>query len=252
MSRASLPMYDRPEIRPATDRFWAAIRDRLRAEGIEAPDALDRAGDFHALWLSPDLVLSQTCGLPYRSRLHGKVTLVGTPDYGLEGLPPGHYCSVIVARVDDPRGFAELAAGTLALNDAGSQSGWAAIQAHAAAQGLRFSRAIATGSHAASAAAVAGGQADLAGLDAVTWRLLAVHDPALATRLRVVERTAPTPGLPLITARGTDPVPVFAAVAGAIVALAPADRAALGLCGLVAIPAEAYLAVPIPPDPPVC
>lgn len=249
--KAALPMYDRPEIRPATDRFWAAIRDRLRAAGLAAPEALDRPADPWPLWQAPDLVLAQTCGLPYRSRLHGKVALVGTPDYGLEGLAPGYYCSEIVARSDDPRGFADLLAGTLALNEAGSQSGWAALQAHAAAQGLVPGRAIATGSHAASAAAVAEGRADLAAIDAVTWRLLKRHEAALTSRLRVVERTAPTPGLPLITAHGLDPAPVFAAVAGAIVALSPDDRAALGLRGLAAIPAAAYLAVPIPPDPPI-
>ena len=248
--RAALPMYDRAEIRPATDRFWAAIRDRLRAAGLDAPDMLERPDDPWDIWQAPDLVLAQTCGLPYRSRLHGWVNLVGTPDYGLEGLAPGHYCSVIVARADDPRGFADLAGGTVAINEPGSQSGWAALQAHAAAQDVEITRVRVTGGHAASAGAVAGGLADLAALDAVTWRLLALHEAALATRLRVVERTAPTPGLPLITGHAQDPAPVFSAVAGAIVALAPADRAALGLKGIVRIPAEAYLAVPIPPDPP--
>ncbi|MCR9150212.1 MAG: PhnD/SsuA/transferrin family substrate-binding protein [Rhodobacteraceae bacterium] len=251
MTRAALPMYDRAEIRPATDRLWAEIRDRLRAAGIDAPDALERPEDPWEVWQAPDLVLAQTCGLPYRRRLHGHVTLVGTPDYGLEGLEPGHYSSALVARAGDGRDLPALAGGVLAINEAGSQSGWAAIHAHAAAQGLEVSRAIRTGAHLDSARAVAEGRADLAALDAVTWRLIGAHDPALAAALRVVARTAPTPGLPLITGKGRDPAPVFAAVAGAIAALHPGDRAALGLRGLVAIPASAYLAVPIPPDPPI-
>ena len=39
---AALPMYDWPEIAPATDRLWAALRDHLRAAGVAAPDALTR------------------------------------------------------------------------------------------------------------------------------------------------------------------------------------------------------------------
>jgi ABC-type phosphate/phosphonate transport system substrate-binding protein len=247
---AALAMYDRPETRGATDRFWGLIRDRLRAAGVPAPDRLDRDSAYHAPWTAPDLLLAQTCGLPYRSRLHGQVTLVGTPDYALEGCPPGHYRSALVARAEDARDLAALAAGVLAINDAGSQSGWAAPAAHAAARGLAFAAVTVTGAHAASARAVAEGRADLAALDAVTWRLIGRHDPAFAALLRVVEMTDPAPGLPLITAQGRDPAPLFAAVAGAIAALAPGDRAALGLAGLVAIPAAAYLALPLPPDPP--
>ena len=102
---ASLPMYDRPETAAANDRLWAGIRDRLRAEGLPAPEALIHgASDLWPQWTSPDLVLSQTCGYPYRSRLHGQVLLVGTPDYGVDGCAPGHYRSVFVARADDPRG----------------------------------------------------------------------------------------------------------------------------------------------------
>ena len=101
---ASLPMYDRPDLAHQTAALWELIRDALRAEGVAAPDTLTPApADLFQHWQVPDLVLSQTCGFPYRTRLHGHVTLIGTPDYGLEGCPPGHYRSVIVARGDDVR-----------------------------------------------------------------------------------------------------------------------------------------------------
>ncbi len=62
---AALPMYDRPELTGATDRYWALIRDGLRARGVDAPDTLWRGeDDLMALWLAPDLVLAQTGGLP--------------------------------------------------------------------------------------------------------------------------------------------------------------------------------------------
>jgi ABC-type phosphate/phosphonate transport system substrate-binding protein len=245
---AALSMYDRPEVRDATDRLWAAIAGRLRAAGIGAPDALARDVDPWEVWQSADLLLAQTCGLPFRSRLWGRVALVATPDFGLSGCPPGHYRSVIVARAGDGVTPAARRGPRLAYNEGLSQSGWAAALDWCAARGVSLSAILETGSHAASAAAVAEGRADLAAIDAVTWRLLRRHAPVAAT-LREVDRTPPMPGLPLITARNRDPRPLAAAVESAIDDLAPTDRAALGLAGLARIPAEAYTAFPIPPSP---
>jgi ABC-type phosphate/phosphonate transport system substrate-binding protein len=244
---ASLPMYDWPGVAGANDRLWSRMRDALRDAGIAAPEALTRGGDLWDHWRAPDLVLSQTCGLPYRARLHGRVTLVATPDYGVEGCPPGHYCSVVVARADDSRtGLAAFAGARLAVNDPLSQSGWGAVAADAAALGLV--PVGPTGGHRFSALAVAEGRADLAAIDAVTWRSVTRFEPWSA-RLRPVARTAPTPGLPWIAAAGADAAAMRAALIPAIAALAPEDRAALGLRGLVAIPAADYLAHPVPPEP---
>jgi ABC-type phosphate/phosphonate transport system substrate-binding protein len=240
--RAALPMYDRPEIRGATDAFWGHIRDALRAMGIGAPDALCRDADPWEIWQDPGLVLAQSCGLPFRARLHDQVTLVATPDYGLPGCPPGYYNSVIIARKGPlparPR---------LAVNDRLSQSGWAALCAWLSAQEIAAGPVGFTGAHAASAQAVAMGQADLAAIDAQSWRLLCTHagaDPGLE-----IARTTPTPGLPLITARANPPAPIAQAVAQGLAALDRADRAALGLQGLVQIDTAQYLALPLPPDP---
>jgi hypothetical protein len=40
---ASLPMYDWPEVREATDAWWAGLARHLRDAGFEAPDRLTRA-----------------------------------------------------------------------------------------------------------------------------------------------------------------------------------------------------------------
>ena len=248
---AALGMYDRPELRPDTDGLWGLIRDRLRAEGIAAPETLTR--DERAYlpgWLSPELLLAQTCGLPLRSVLRDRVTLVGTPDYGLEGCPPGHYRSMLIARRDDPRADeAAFAPARFAVNDALSQSGWAAALHHMEGLGLTLPPALETGGHVASARAVAEGRADWAALDAMTWRLICAHDPALAAALRVFGATRPTPGLPLITAQGRDPAPLRRAVSAAINTLAPEARTRLGLRGLMVIPLASYHALPIPPPP---
>lgn len=247
---AALPMYDPPPLRGANNRLWAGIRDQLRTQGMPAPEALSRPGDdLWPVWTAPDLVLAQTCGFPFRARLHGRVTLIGTPDYGVEACAPGHYRSVIVARANDPRrDLADFDGAALAWNDALSQSGWAAPMNMAAGMGLHLRAGPCTGAHRASARAVAAGTADLAALDAVTFGILQGLEPALEA-LRVVAMTPPTPGLPLIAAPGADAAATFDAVAGAIAALPAADRTALRLRGIVRIEAAAYLAVPTPAAP---
>lgn len=245
---ASLGMYDRAETAAANDALWSLVRDNLRARGVTAPDALTRGeGAYWPAWQSPDLLLSQTCGLPFRSRLHADVTLVGTPDFGVQGCAPGFYRSVLIARRDDPRQTAaDFAPTRLAVNDTLSQSGWAAVFQHFQDLGLTTTPALITGSHRASATAVAQGQADFAAIDAVTWRLLTRHDDFTAG-LRIFAQTDPTPGLPLITAKADLAKTLFAVVAQGITDLDAGHRSALGLRGVVRIPASAYLAVPIPP-----
>lgn len=243
---ASLPMYDRKETAPALDVLWTEIRARLP---FDAPDRLTHGGDPWDHWTDPALVLSQACGYPYRTRLHGQVTLVGAPDCRLPGCPTGHYNSVFVARADEARTKpADFADARFAYNEALSQSGWAAPQTHAANHGFAFTRPVATGGHLASARAVAEGRADIAALDALTWRLIRRHEP-VATELREIGHTAPTPALPFITARGRDAAVIRTAMRGALAALGPELRDTLSLHGVTALPEEAYLAVPNPATP---
>lgn len=247
---AALGMYDLPAMQAANDRLWGAIRAGLAARGVRAPERLTRGeGAYWAAWEDPALVFGQTCGFPYRARLHGRVTLVGTPDFGVEGCPPGYYRSVLVARAQDPRARIEDFDGALlAFNEPLSQSGWAAPMADAAARGIGFTTGPQTGGHLLSALAVATGQAEIAAIDAVTWALLQAQDPGVAG-LKVVGATAPTPGLPYIAGPGADAERAFTAVSDAIAALSADDRRLLRLRAIVRIPAAAYLAVPIPAPP---
>ncbi len=238
---AMLGMYDMPALQPANDRFWTLIREHLGY----GPDQLTRNADFWEVWLSPNLTFAQTCGMPYRTRLHDKVQLVGTPDYGLEGCPPGYYRSIFVARKDDFRNLDQLSSGTFAFNEALSQSGWAAPMVHLDARGQRPNAMLETGGHALSADAVANGRADFAALDALSWSLLQSHSD-FGTTLRVVEATSPTPALPYITAKGQDVGAIAYAIRAAIHDLQPNDRDLLHLRGLIDIPEEDYLSVPNP------
>ncbi len=225
---ALLPMYDWPEVAAETDAAWAALRERLRAAGVAAPEALTRGPDLWAAWRDPGLVFGQTCGLPVVRGL-GEVEVIGATDYGLPGCPPGYYRSALVARRDDPRGALPAFRGArAAVNGRDSQSGYGALISAVApfAEGGRFfAETRVTGAHRASVIAVAAGEADIAAIDCVSWRLAERFEPA-AGALRILGLTAPTPGPPLIAAAGTD-VARHRAVAAAVL-----PRLAPGVAGL--------------------
>ncbi|MEP1519753.1 PhnD/SsuA/transferrin family substrate-binding protein [Ascidiaceihabitans sp.] len=243
---AFLGMYDMPYATAATDALWRNISETLD----DAPNDLTRGGDAWDIWQNPDLLLAQTCGLPYRAHLHAKVQLVGTPDYAIEGCPPGFYRSVIVVRKDDPaQALCDLEHRNMAYNEGLSQSGWAAPVAHFKQAGIAFETGPATGGHALSAQSVAEGHADFAALDALTWRMLHRQDPALVKQLRVIDKTVPTPGLPYITSHSADADMIARAVQAGIKATTPEDLGLLHLKGLVHIPKAAYLALDIPKLP---
>ena len=233
---AVLGMYDRPELRAETDALWVMLREAIRDRGIDAPETLERHRPMQAVWGSPDLVLGQTCGLPYVKRLADRVGLIGAPAHALAECPPGWYRSVLIVARDCPaESLGALGGARPAINAWNSQSGYGALM-HAAAGhavgGRFFGAPVLTGGHAASIAAVAAGGADLAAIDAVTWALALGRDPASAM-VRVLGRTDPTPGLPYIAARGRDPAILAAATDAAIAALPEAVRARLMLTGFV-------------------
>jgi ABC-type phosphate/phosphonate transport system substrate-binding protein len=93
---------------------------------------------------------------------------------------------------------------------------------------------------------VANNTADIASLDAVTWKLIKRYD-SFASTLRVLERTNPTtPALPFITSLANDPVVIRTALATALKTLPDEQKQTLCLLGLTQIPATDYLCIPNP------
>lgn len=244
---AAFPMYTRPELQPAFDALWAHLRDGLRARGIDAPDQPSIVdGDHVAFWQRRELLISQTCGFPFRHFLLDHVTLVGTPDFGLPGCARGYYRSALVVRHDDPRdSLTDFHGAVIACNDRHSQSGYAAPLVAAQQAGVRFDAMRISGSHSASAKMVAEGGADIAGLDAVSWRHMGMFD-ARASSLRVLDWTAPTPGLPFVTAAPHLAVPLRDCLSHAIESMPDNLKTLLTLQGIVQIDRQHYCAVPSP------
>ncbi|MGB0504983.1 MAG: phosphate/phosphite/phosphonate ABC transporter substrate-binding protein [Pikeienuella sp.] len=230
---ASLPMYDWPEVTAHTNSLWAGIRRALVASGIPAPAELTRPADGPwDCWYDPELLLSQTCGLPFSAKLVGKTTLLGAPDFDVPGAGPGEYYSVIIVAADSPASNLEdLIGQRFAYNMRESQSGWAALAALLDIP-THFGDLVLSGAHRASVQAVAEGRADAAAIDAVSWELARRHDPA-AANVRVLTKTPVTPGLPYITslANASAKSEIVAAIRKAITELPAETREALLLNG---------------------
>ncbi len=241
---ASLPMYDWPEVQSSTDALWAGLATAFTQQGLKPPAKLSRNQAEGSGWRRPDLFFSQTCGLPFRLRLAGKVTLLGTPDYGLAECPPGYYRSALIASKDDPRQtFDEFQGAVFGFNATDSQSGHAALVSSCDSHGgidKFLGAGVKTGAHRSSVRAVARGAVEVAAIDAVSWKLACRHEPD-AKQVKVVGWTKPTPGLPYIAAKGVDATLYKAAIPQAISALPSHDREALMLNGFVNIPQAAYL-----------
>lgn len=233
---AALPFY--PAVRPVLDALWAGARARLPGD---VPEALTWPTDATLWdhWRRPDILLSQCCAPCWSGWLHEDAALVGAFDFGLPDTSSGRYRSVLVQRLDDPRAPEEAAGGRVAANAVDSQSGWGALRD----TGWRLGPVTITGAHAASMRAVAEGAADLAAIDAVTWRL----NPH--PRLRVRRVTPPTPAPPLFTRVPAMAEPLRAALDAAARALPVPMRRRAGLVGVVPAERATWGACPVPAPP---
>ena len=255
MTVASLPMYDLPALREATDAWWAGLARVFAAGGLtEVPQALERRLGMDEAWRRPDLLLSQSCGYPLTHALAGRVRLVATPAYDIAGCEGVRYRSVFVVREDDPAAsLADLRGRRVAVNSRASQSGYNCLRhalaplAEAAGGGPFFSEVTVSGSHRASLTALREGRADLAAVDCVTFALTARTEPAAVTGLRVLAWSAAAPCLPYITRADISEEELAVLRSGLMAAAADpalADaRQALALTGFEVLPLAAYGAI---------
>jgi ABC-type phosphate/phosphonate transport system substrate-binding protein len=191
-------MYDFAEVRPATEAFWHAIATRL---GVSVP--LSQPTDWAAAWRRPDLIFSQTCGYPFTHEFAGRLKLIATPHYAAPGCDGPFYCSILVGREQRP--LQEFQGKVAAFNGRDSMSGMLALKvmfSPFAEAGQFFARAIETGGHLASLAALQRGEADVAAIDCVTVAYARRCRPQTLAGLVEVGRSPQVPGLPFITIAG--------------------------------------------------
>jgi hypothetical protein len=213
----SLPMYDWPEVREATDAWAAGVMKHLGGGGGQ----LDRTRDYFSIWRRNDLIFSQTCGYPFTHEFRGRLLYAATPHYGVPGCEGADYCSFVFARdLRPPAGFEGSRA---AVNNRDSMSGMLALKlvfAAYAKDARFFSGVLETGSHIQSMIAVRDGKADICAIDSVCVALARRYRPDYLEGLVEIARSPMVPGLPYVTAHGRDPAELRLALAKAF-----ADRA---------------------------
>ncbi len=207
---ASLPMYDFPEIRYATDCLWQGISRHLRSHGIkQVPNSLVHDRHLSSLWSDDNLFFSQCCGYDVVYRYRDCLQVLGTPWFTAPGCCNGDYASTIV--VPENSTFLDVTdmLGTVAvLNGAESHSGMNALfslVAPYARNGRFFSEVKISGSHAASLEALKQGSADVASVDCLTYDLLRRYRPGAISGTRTLGLTYPAPAPPYVTRKDADP-----------------------------------------------
>jgi len=205
---ASLPMYDWPEVRAATDDWWRGLAGAFRYAGLEnIPTDLLRDGHESNGWQDGNLLFSQTCGYPYMHGGSDTLRLVATPCYQLVGCEGPDYSSFILCREDAMANtLSDFKGSRAAINNIGSQSGYSALRAVIAplANGEAFfGTVLISGGHRYSMDMVSKNEADLCAVDPVCYALAKTYVPELLSGLKIIAQSPAAPGLPYVTARAT-------------------------------------------------
>ncbi len=207
MSSASLPMYDFPEARAATDAWWAGLSRHLASSGVASiPNSLLRRDDLIEQWTDPALLISQTCGYLLAGDLRSALQPVATPHYTVPGCRGPDYASVILVRESHPATELEDLRGSIAVySRLYSHAGYNALRAIIAPlAGGRpfFSNVIGSGSHIDSIGLLAAGAGDIATVCSVIYAFVARWRPEVLAGTRAFGYTPLAPAPPYVAPVG--------------------------------------------------
>ncbi len=194
-------------VTPEAAEAWSALFRRVSALSGVALEIIPHAfpRPVAELWARPDLACAFMCGWPW-ARGVADVVPVAAPVPAGTGQPL-YWSDLVVAADSAARSLADLAGGRVAFTLRDSQSGFNALRHHVRAQdGPRFGAEVGPLTTPRRVIeAVAEGRADIGPVDSYAHALLRRYAPALAARVRVIDRTEPMPTPLLVASSGTDP-----------------------------------------------
>lgn len=173
----------------------AVVIDRLRSalsEAMGEPVELVQRRTYQeitAALLDGSVDAAWICGFPYLQHRE-RLSLLGVPVWHGQPL----YQSYLIVGADDgAQGITDLRGGTHAFSDPDSNSGYLVTASDLSRMGEAperfFSRSIYTYGHRNVVRSVAGGLTRSGSVDGYVWETLAVVEPALTKRTRVVARS---------------------------------------------------------------
>ncbi len=182
---------------------WVMKRSGVACEVIDYPPPQP----LEALWSRPDLGCAFMCGYPFARATPQPVALAAPVPSPNRYRGEAVYWSDLIVRDDSPlKAVADIFGRRFAYTAKDSQSGYHAarrfLAPYARAHGLPlFASTVGPLiTPRAVVEAIVAGNADAGPLDSYAHDLLRLHEPALATRLRTIASTAPTPIPSLVAA----------------------------------------------------
>jgi ABC-type phosphate/phosphonate transport system substrate-binding protein len=203
--RASLPMYNLPEMRQANAAFWDAIRSELQRQRVVAlPAALDFERRPVPDEIERDTLFTQVCGYPLQTIYRGQAVVLGAPVYAAELCEgPTHAGVFVVHQGSDFRQVTDLEGCRFVFNSRHSNSGMnlprRAIADIADGRAAFFGSVVETHSQPGNIERIARGEADATCVDCVTYAFFCRHRPQLGQLTRVLAATRSTPSIPFVT-----------------------------------------------------
>jgi ABC-type phosphate/phosphonate transport system substrate-binding protein len=208
MRTASLPMYSLPEMEAANSAFWAALKRRLDAKGVDtAGIKLDSDKGPVPPGIGPEIFFTQICGYPLFKHYRDQALLVATPHYAMPGCVGSTHRAFFLVRASDPaERLEDLRGRTFGCNSLLSNSGMNLPRlslARIAGGKPFFSSVVMTGGHVASLERLDKGSIDICSIDNVTWGFFKKFRAVAAKRYRILDETPPSPSLPFVTSVNT-------------------------------------------------
>lgn len=236
MTTAALAMYPLAPLRPAWERLWAAVHERVPW----TPPSLTWSADVAATWHDPECVVTHACGWPVVTSAREAVDVVGAFHLDLPDADGHRYRTVLLssrARApDDPT------AAIAAVNDSTSLTGWVSLRAALAGGRPWPGPVVWTGAHVESLRALQERRADIASIDPLTLRHVRRHQPDLVAGLHVVGAGPLVPSPPIVVPRGTpaERIDDLRRAFGAALAASPDVRDELALTAFVGLRRAEY------------
>jgi ABC-type phosphate/phosphonate transport system substrate-binding protein len=206
--RASLPMYNLPEMRAANATFWDAMRHELARQGVDdVPATLEFDRKPVPAEIERDTLFTQVCGYPLQTIYKGQAALLGAPVYAVEHCDGPTHAGIFIVHRDSKFGrLADLKGCRFVYNSRHSNSGMNLPRRAIAdiAGGAPFFGSIEeTHSQPGNIERIARGEADATCVDCVTYAFFCRHRPQLGALTRVLAVARSTPSIPFVTSQAT-------------------------------------------------